>query len=109
MSFITSGVPPSRQLSPDEVQTVVLEAVRTANLARADDSQLTVSTSAALFGPESPLDSLGLLALLLDVEDGLQAAGCPVMLSDDRAMSQKRSPFRTVGSLVEYIVLLTRE
>jgi hypothetical protein len=28
---------------------------------------------------------------------------------NDRAMSQTRSPFRTVGSLAEYVTELTRE
>ena len=109
MSLTTSDGSVSSPLSVDEIQNIVLEAMRMANLARTGDAQLTVAPTAALFGPESPLDSLGLLALLLDVEDGLQAAGCSIMLSDDRAMSQKRSPFRTVGSLVEYISHLVRE
>ena len=51
---------------------------------------------APIFGPDSPLDSLGLVGLLLDIEEGLQAIGCDVVLSDERAVSQKRSPFRNV-------------
>ncbi len=90
-------------LSAAAIQAVVLEAMRTANLARDPTAQLVVSPKAAVFGPESLLDSLGLVALLLDIEEGLQAIGCEVVLSDDRAMSQARSPFRTVPSLVAYI------
>ena len=103
MTLTTSVPPPAPPLSAAQIQEIVLNAMRTANLARAEDSQLIVSPTATLFGPESSLDSLGLLSLLLDVEEALQTAGCPVMLSDDRAMSQKRSPFRTVTTLVEYI------
>jgi hypothetical protein len=33
----------------------------------------------------------------------LRDRGCPIVLSDERAVSQKRSPFRTVTTLVEYI------
>jgi acyl carrier protein len=88
---------------------VVLQAMRTTNAARPASSHLTVSLDAALFGPGSPLDSLGLLTLLLDIEDDMQRAGYPVQLSDDRAMSQTRSPFRSVSSLVDYIGRIARE
>jgi hypothetical protein len=38
-----------------------------------------------------------------------EETGQSVSLMDDRAMSQTRSPFRTVGSLAEYVTELTRE
>jgi len=34
------------------------------------------------------------------IEDNL---GITIDLTDDKAMSQKRSPFRTIGTLVDYI------
>ena len=68
-----------------------------------------VSAEAPIFGPDSPLDSLGLVGLLLDIEEGLQAIGCEIVLSDERAVSQKRSPFRSVPSLVSYVGTLARE
>jgi hypothetical protein len=90
------------------IQQVVFDALSSSNLARDDDSQMEVGPDAAIFGPDSPLDSLGLVALLLDIEDGLRAIGCNVVLSDERAMSQKRSPFRSVESLTGYIGQLVR-
>jgi acyl carrier protein len=109
MSLTTSVPRPAQPLTDAAIQEIVLNAMRTANLARAEDAQLIVAPTAALFGPESPLDSLGLLSLLLEVEEELHTAGHPVMLSDDRAISQRRSPFRTVESLVEYIGRVVRE
>lgn len=110
MSLMPSPQPGQERAFTDaEILAVVLQALRTTNLARDPASQLMVSPDAPVFGPGSPLDSLGLLTLLLDVEEDLQHAGCPVRLSDDRAMSQKRSPFRSVESLVEYIGHLARE
>lgn len=93
----------SQPLGLEDIRGIVLAALRNVNLSRDPAAQLQVSDQAPIFGPESPLDSLGLVALLLDIEDELAANGCPVLLSDDRAMSQKRSPFRTVESLVDYI------
>jgi len=85
------------------IQQVVLEAMAAMNLGRDEAGQLAVSPEAPVFGPDSPLDSLGLVGLLLDIEEGLQAMGCNVVLSDERAVSQKRSPFRSVQTLVAYI------
>jgi len=95
-------------LDPTSIQAVVLQAVRTANLARDASSQLDVSATAPLFGSASPLDSIGLVALLLDIEEAFETLGRPIVLSDDRAVSQKRSPFRSVASLVDYIARLIR-
>ena len=90
-------------MKPDAIEQIVLDALRNANLARDPSVQLVVAPGAPIFGPDSPLDSLGLVALLLDVEDALPDAGCPAVLSDERAVSQKRSPFRNVATLVDYI------
>lgn len=96
-------------LDRDAIQTIILEAMRNANLARDPSEQLDVSPEARIFGRGSPLDSLGLVGLLIDVEDGLHAAGVNVTLNDDRAMSQTRSPFRSVPALVDYISTLAAE
>jgi hypothetical protein len=96
-------------ITDEAILEVVLEAMRATNAARPPSSLVTVAPDAALFGPGSPLDSLGLLTLLLDIEDGMQRAGHPVQLSDDRAMSQTRSPFRSVPTLVAYIGQIARE
>jgi hypothetical protein len=85
------------------VQTV-LDAMRAANLSRDPGEQLEVSENAVIFGPGSPLDSLGLVALLIDIEETMASEGCPITLSDERAMSQSKSPFRSVPRLVDYIV-----
>lgn len=99
----------SRVITDEVILGVVLQAMRTTNLSRTAESQLSVARDAAIFGEASPLDSLGLLTLLLDIEEDLQAVGTLVRLSDDRAMSQTRSPFRSVESLVDYIGRIARD
>jgi hypothetical protein len=87
----------------DRIESIVLDAMRATNAARTADQQLVVAPDAPIFGRHSTLDSLGLVALLIDVEDALAAEGVNVTLSDERAMSQSRSPFRDVPSLVAFI------
>lgn len=67
--------------------------------------------------PDSPLigagrivDSIGLVTLLVSVEEQLASQfGRSVSLMDDRAMSQTRSPFRTIGTLAEYLSQILNE
>ena len=57
-----------------------------------------------LMGAQSPLDSIGLVTLIADLEgDILVATGKQVSLADEKAMSLTLSPFRKVGTLVDYV------
>ena len=59
---------------------------------------------APLYGAGSALDSFAFVTLIIAVEQALEdELGVSVTLVDDRAMSQRNSPFRTTGTLVEYI------
>lgn len=86
-----------------KILRIVLEAVTQANQTRVAGQQLDVSPEAPLFGAPSPLDSLGLVALLIDIEEAFEREGHPIVLSDERALSQSRSPFRSIPALVDYI------
>ena len=51
------------------------------------------------------MDSLGLIGLLIDIEEELSnRIDEPVQLLDEKALSEKNSPFRTVGSLSDFII-----
>jgi acyl carrier protein len=86
-----------------QIQTLILDVLHMANQAREDDQQLTVSPDALLFGDSGQLDSMGLVALMIDIEDALGEAGYNVLLTAERAMSCTQSPFKDVPSLVTYI------
>ena len=60
-----------------------------------------------LFGRDGLLDSMGLVTLVVAVEQAIEDEyGVSVSLADDRALSQRNSPYRTVGSLAEYAARL---
>lgn len=57
-----------------------------------------------LIGRDAVLDSMGLVTLIVDVEQRLEEDyGVVLVLADERAMSQQHSPFRSVRSLADYI------
>jgi acyl carrier protein len=63
-----------------------------------------------LFGKEGNLDSLGLVNLIVSIEEKINDTfGKTITLADERAMSQKHSPFKTIGTLSEYIGKLLSE
>jgi acyl carrier protein len=65
----------------------------------------TVDAATPLVGPDSVLDSMALVSLILDVEQRLdEEAGVAVSLMNEQALSRRRSPFRSVGTLADYIV-----
>jgi acyl carrier protein len=62
-----------------------------------------VAADTPLFGETGLLDSVGLVSLVVAVEQALQdELGLQVGLADERALSQRTSPYRTVGSLADY-------
>jgi acyl carrier protein len=85
------------------IQQIVLRAIELANRGRRAAEQLSVAPDAVLYGRGSTLDSLGLVALLIDIEESLQDAGLDVTLTDASAMSAATSPFRSVPDLVRHI------
>ena len=75
-----------------------------------DTESVTVSEETRLLGANGVLDSLGLVSLVLDLEQQINdTLGTTIALADERAMSQTRSPFRSVSSLADYIETLLAE
>jgi acyl carrier protein len=94
----------------EEVQKIVLSAVEELNLQMGENLRLELNDDTQLFGRGSKLDSLGLVNLIVLVEEKVSDHfGRSITLADERAMSQKSSPFRTVKSLSEYILTLLLE
>lgn len=74
------------------------------------EKQLELKSDTILFGKDAKLDSLGLVNLIVLVEENvLDKFDQSITIADERAMSQKSSPFRTVQSLAEYMQKLLLE
>ena len=97
-------------INRDAVLRAIYRAVDAENAGLDAAHQLRPSPDTALYGPGSQLDSLRLVTLIAaverEVEDDL---GVSVVLADERAMSQRRSPFLSIGTLADYITQLAAE
>lgn len=88
----------------------VIEAVQELNDQLEENQKVGLAPDTVLFGRGGKLDSLGLVNLIVLVEEKtLDAFDAQISLADERAISQKNSPFRTIQSLAEYIQVLLKE
>jgi len=63
-----------------------------------------------LFGNEGCLDSLALVNFIVATEQKFyEKTGKSITIADSKAMSEKRSPFRTLKSFKEYVHRLLQE
>ena len=75
-----------------------------------NEKQLTKSTKTVLFGNNGQLDSLELVRLIVIIEQNIEDEfDVSIAIADERAMSQKHNPFRTIGALATYIDILLKE
>jgi D-alanine--poly(phosphoribitol) ligase subunit 2 len=58
---------------------------------------------APLYGPDGRLSSLGLVSLIIAVEQAIEEQfGVAITLADERSFSLSQSPFRNVRALADY-------
>ena len=103
-----NGTGPNRS----EIAQIVISGVREVLAMDDGDSPgpSAITEDTFLVGWESVLDSMGLVTLIVEVEQRLEEEhGVAVILANERAMSQKNSPFRSVRSLTDYICRLVEE
>jgi acyl carrier protein len=74
------------------------------------DTPPEITEDTVIVGKDAVVDSLGLVSLVVEIEQRLEAEqNLAVTLASEKAMSQRSSPFRTVGVLADYICELATE
>lgn len=94
----------------EKVDALVLAAVRDLGAELNLPDLAAPGPELRLFGSSSVLDSMALVSLIADLEGRIATEfGRVLVLADERAVSQLRSPFRTVASLSDHIVQRLQE
>jgi hypothetical protein len=69
-----------------------------------------VTSKTIIYGPDQGINSLSLVRLIVDVEEGVMgSSGKNIVLADDRSLSMKHSPFFSVETLTSYVDSLLKE
>ena len=96
-------------INSDKIREIIFESIEEINLQLAKDKQIQKSDDGVLYGPKSVLDSLGLVNLIIDIEQRFHdKTEISINLADEKALSQKNSPYLTVKSLSDYISKLLK-
>ena len=92
------------------IENLIITSVKEINEQLPQELQLGESIETVLFGKDGKLDSLDLVSLIVTIEQNIEDEfDVSITIADERAMSQKHSPFQTVGSLADYIEMLLKE
>lgn len=94
----------------EKILNIIFEAMKEINEQSFPKKKLELTEETILFGKSGNLDSLELVSLIVSVEEKLfDEFEKQISIADEKAMSQTRSPFRTIGSLAQYIAFLLQE
>jgi acyl carrier protein len=92
---------------PKNIVAAIYRAVDWMNGELPPDRQLIKAPEARLVGSQSVLDSMRLVSLIIAIEREMEDTfGVALTLADERALSMKESPFRSIQSLADYIGIL---
>jgi acyl carrier protein len=94
---------------PENIVTAIYRAVDWINGELRPDRQLIKARETRLLGSQSVLDSMHLVSLIVAIEREVEDMfGVTLTLVDERALSMKESPFRSIQSLADYIGILIK-
>jgi acyl carrier protein len=98
------------ELDRDTAVQIVIASLREV-LEQSDEPVPTdLSEDTVIVGNTAVLDSLGVVSLIVEIEGRLEMEHeISVTLASDRAMSQRSSPFRTVGVMADYMCSVIKE
>jgi acyl carrier protein len=83
------------------IKDIVLKAVKSVNKELKNKDLKVVSEETILF---EKLDSMAILDLILEIEDNIQTEyGKYIQVADNTMMDAIKTPFKTVGTLIEFI------
>ena len=94
---------------PENIVTAIYRAVDWINGELPPDRQLIKARETRLLGSHSVFDSMHLVSLIVAIEREVEDIfGVTLTLVDERALSMKESPFRSIQSLADYIAILIK-
>ncbi len=87
-----------------EIEKVIMDSLDDLNSNLDKPIDLSAKSETILFGKGSSLDSIDFVSLIIDIERQIRdISGKNITLADKRALSHKNSPFRTVGTLTNFV------
>jgi acyl carrier protein len=90
--------------SDERISKAVYAAVDDVNQQLPKGVQIDKSLDAPLYGAAGKLESLDFVTLIMEVEEKINAEfGTDITIADENLLSKEKSPFSTLGTLIEYL------
>ena len=87
----------------DKINQIIQQSLEEIN--QSLDTPVNFSAETRLFGEGGALDSMSLVSLVVNIEERVQDEfGVEIILANEKAMSQKNSPFATQARLATYTI-----
>ena len=94
----------------DDIIKIIFESIDDINNGQSEDLKIEKSLEAQLYGRGGKVDSLGLVNLMVSIEQNIEdKLDRNITIASEKAMSLKNSPFVNVNSLANYIETLLTE
>ena len=94
----------------DKIIQAIFEAINDINQQLPKDERLAKSPKTKLYGEDGPLDSLGLINLIVATEQYLENfCGISISLAEEHVMDENDNRFETVASMADFIEFVYRE
>ncbi len=93
-----------------KIEKIIIEVLNEINEELENENLNNPTSETKLYGGSGALDSLALVSLITDLEERISDEfEKDIILADEKAMSQRTSPFRSVETLTNYIQKLLEE
>ena len=97
-------------MSLERIENIIIESLKEYNQEKESTKLHNPTSKTRLYGEESIFVSMGLVYLITDIEEKISDEFSKnIVLADEKAMSQKTSPFKDVETLAKYIQNLLEE
>lgn len=91
------------QVSDEMLANIIASSIQEILSMRKKATAVSVNSDTVLFGSNGLFDSIELVSMVVAVEQALEDnLNVSLSLSDEKAVSQVNSPYKTVGTLVAY-------
>jgi acyl carrier protein len=90
--------------SDERIAKAVYAAVDELNEQLPKGVQIDKALDAPLYGSTGKLESLDFVTLIMEVEEKINAEfGTDITIADENLLSKEKSPFSTLGTLIDYL------
>ncbi len=91
----------SNKMDKTKINEIVINTLK--DYCETNDIQVEINKDTALIGSNKIMDSMGLVNNIVDIETAFLDEDVEISLTSEAAMSGRISPFRSVGSLCNFI------